>query len=107
MHRPSWAFRDCIHQAVNIKYGTVTKRTWVCSWYGLRWTVAHALADGWHAECENGANEPQYYRVEEHRGLVRLALLCVRARVSVLQIRLGMKARQDAINGVNEKGRTR
>ena len=63
--------------------GRLKKRTGVCSWYGLRWAVAHTLANGWHAECENGANEPQYYRVEEHRRLVRLTLLCVRVVESI------------------------
>ena len=70
------------------------------------WAVAHTFTDEWHAKCEHGANEPQQYRIEEpqHRRFVRLALLlCVCAWLGVsVQIRVGTKAGQDAINGANE-----
>ena len=37
--------------------------------------IAKAFADGWHGECDHGADGAQNDRVEEHWGLVRLTLL--------------------------------
>jgi hypothetical protein len=59
-------------------------RTRIRDRYRFWRTIAKVFADGRHTECEHGADCTHHDGVEEHRGLVRLTLLCLCCKVETI-----------------------